>query len=312
MTSRDRDASRNHAARATTTVLLASTLMLGAAARPLPQQKPIEAMNELLAVDRAFATAAGRLVPVEGLAAMFADEVQMRGPQGVVSGKEAIVALLRANPENLAGHLQWSPTRGSLSADGTQGYTAGTMTLTRADSTKQQLKYISFWVREPSGWKVRLFRRSPRADGPMATELALSLPPKLVPPVRDAAVIARYVKEVDAAERAFSDEARVIGLGPAFEKYGSADAINIGPPDASDFVIGSVAIGKSVGGGAPPGPSNISWAPDLAVAASSGDFGATVGYILIPADGNRPAARVPFFTIWRRASPTAPWRYIAE
>jgi ketosteroid isomerase-like protein len=295
-----------------TALLLGATLVLSGASTPVRQQPPLDAMNELLAADRAFAAAAVRLSPADGLAAMFAPDVEMRAPQGVVSGKEAIVALLRSNPENLAGHLEWTPTRGSVSADATQGYTAGMMTLTRADSTRQQLKYISFWVRGPDGWKVRLFRRSPRADGPMGTELALSLPAKLVPVVRDAAVVARYAKEVDAAERAFSGEAGVIGLGPAFAKYGSADAINIGPPDVSDFVIGSEAIGKSVGGGGPPGPSKISWAPDHVVAASSGDFGATIGYIEIPADGNRPAGRVPFFTIWRRASPTAPWRYIAE
>lgn len=312
MTIRNRDASRSLAARHMATFVLCATLVLGGAANSSPQQKPLDAMNELLSVDRAFATSAASLSPADGLGAMFAPDVEMRAPQGIVSGKDAIVALLRSNPENLAGHLKWSPTRGSISADGTQGYTAGMMTLTRPDSTRQQLKYISFWVRGADGWKVRLFRRSPRADGPMGTELALSLPAKLVPPVSDAAVIARYAKEVDAAERTFSGEAGVIGIGPAFAKYGSADAINIGTPDASDFVIGSEAIGKSVSGGAPPGPSSISWAPDHAVAASSGDFGATVGYIQIPAEGGRPAGRVAFFTIWRRASPTSPWRYIAE
>ena len=47
--------------------------------------------------------------------------------------------------------------------------------------------------------------------------------------------------------------------------------------------------------------------------ASSGDLGLNWGYIRLhspPADG-KPSA-FPFFTIWRRAAPDQPWRYIAE
>ena len=47
----------------------------------------------------------------------------------------------------------------------------------------------------------------------------------------------------------------------------------------------------------------------LALVASSGDLGVTVGYIRTK-DGSRPP--VPFFTVWRRDSPASPWRYIAE
>ena len=52
----------------------------------------------------------------------------------------------------------------------------------------------------------------------------------------------------------------------------------------------------------------------VAVVASSGDLGISFGYIRPngkPPDGAPPQGS-PFFTIWHRASPTAPWRYIAE
>jgi len=48
-----------------------------------------------------------------------------------------------------------------------------------------------------------------------------------------------------------------------------------------------------------------------AIVASSGDLGITFGHIR----SNDPASDSPpfsFFTIWRRTSPDAPWRYIAE
>jgi hypothetical protein len=86
----------------------------------------------------------------------------------------------------------------------------------------------------------------------------------------------------------------------------------MGGPDHPGFVIGPAAIGASVGRGEPRGPSKLTWAPEHVLVASSGDLGATVGYINTPADGSRPAGRIPFFTIWRRNTVRDAWRYVAE
>jgi hypothetical protein len=114
-----------------------------------------------------------------------------------------------------------------------------------------------------------------------------------------------------AAEKAFSDEAQKIGIGAAFAKHGSADAMNMGGPKEPGFVIGAEAIGRAVGAGNPPDGSSVEWSADRVLVASSGDFGVTFGMIRFhkPEPG-RPAA-VPFFTIWRRDG-AGPWRYIAE
>ena len=57
---------------------------------------------------------------------------------------------------------------------------------------------------------------------------------------------------------------------------------------------------------------SLAWAPDRVIVASSGDLGVTIGMI----HPNRPEAgqptNFPFFTIWRRPSASAPWRYVAE
>jgi hypothetical protein len=143
---------------------------------------------------------------------------------------------------------------------------------------------------------------------------APSLPDKLVAPSTDAAAREAFEKSLISAEKAFSDEAQKIGLGPAFTKYGLPDAMNMGAPGDAVFLIGSEAIGKSIGAGQPTDSSAVSWSADSAIVASSGDFGVTFGYIRqnAPSDASPAPAAVPFFTIWRRASPTAPWRYIAE
>lgn len=106
----------------------------------------------------------------------------------------------------------------------------------------------------------------------------------------------------------------MIGLGPAFKKYGSAEALNLGGPDAPTFVIGNDAISQIVGGGAPPNTSPVTWGPEKTIIAPGGDFGVTIGYITrnqAGPDGKIPPPS-PFFTIWQRASLASPWRYIAE
>ena len=106
----------------------------------------------------------------------------------------------------------------------------------------------------------------------------------------------------------------MIGIGAAFAKYGSADAMNMGGPNDAIFVMGADAIGKAVGGTEPSSTSPVNWSADSAIVASSGDLGVTFGYIRqnAPAGTSPAQPPVPFFTIWRRANPTAPWRYVAE
>jgi hypothetical protein len=127
-------------------------------------------------------------------------------------------------------------------------------------------------------------------------------------------VQANALRELSAAEKAFSDEAQNIGLAAAFTKWGSPTAVNMGGPNSAGYVVGPEAIGKSVGAGAPGTTSPVEWSTDVAIAASSGDLGVSFGYIrptARPADGSTPQGQ-PFFTIWHRASPAGPWRYIAE
>ena len=122
--------------------------------------------------------------------------------------------------------------------------------------------------------------------------------------------VADFSKSLGEAEQSFSDEASVIGLSAAFLKYGRPDAMNMGR--LPGFTIGAEAISKSV---EPPDqvakPSPLVWKSDYAViVASSGDLGVSIGWIHLKSEPN--ATGIPFFTIWRRENPAAPWRYIAE
>jgi hypothetical protein len=296
-------------------------LLCGACASP-PGTAPSGAgspqavVDELLAVDRAYSAASAGTDLVSGLSAMFSADVAVPvpGARFSTSAQEA-VATLRANPDNATSRAEWVPVRGGISADGRHGYTWGYMTVRKPDGTTAPFKYLSYWVKLSDGWRVAAYKRRPRPDGAVSlATVAPSLPARLVAVSTDTAAIERYRLTLDATERAFSADAQVIGLGVAFARYGTADAVNMGGPQNAAFVVGSEAIGDMVSDGKPAEPSPLSWAPDRTLVASSGDLGVTIGLIrrnTPSADPNAPPG-FPFFTVWRRATVNDPWRYIAE
>lgn len=295
---------------------LAIAIAAAATARTLPPQDrtPQQAVDELLEADRAFAKASAATDLVTGVSAMFADDVSVMIPGQFARGKDAARAALQANPDNAGARAEWSPIRGGISADGQHGFTFGYMTVTKKDGTRLPVKYVAYWIRQPAGWRVAVYKRVRAAESPTAPQMMPpSLPARLVPATTDPAAIEEFRRSLDAAERAFSDEAQKIGLGAAFAKHGHADAVNVGPPVQPEFVKGAEAIGKVVSNGSTSTDPGLSWAPQHVIVASSGDLGVTAGMIQPKAgpDGKLPPA-IPFITVWRRATPQNAWRYIAE
>ena len=297
-------------------VLMLAALWLPIAGDSGQEPTPQAMVDSLLAADRAFAADARQRTPAEAITAMLAEVAIAPQPNGTFArGRSAVQAALAANPDNMSGRLDWFPARGGVSADGQHGFTVGYMTLHRPDGTETPLKYLAYWVRERAGWRVAIYRRSRSAEGQVPSEpLPPALPRRLIAPVSNPAAIARHRASLIAAEQAFSDEAQKIGIGPAFAKHGSADAMNMGGPKSPTFLVGADAIGSNVGSGGPVNESPVTWAADFdAIVASSGDLGATMGFIRpkTPPAAGQPAA-TPFVTIWRRDNVADPWRYVAE
>jgi ketosteroid isomerase-like protein len=183
------------------------------------------------------------------------------------------------------------------------------MTLRKADSSRVPLKYLAYWVKGERGWRVAAYKRARRPDGVISLAmLPAAVPARTVRFSADPERRARHAASLEAAERAFSDEAQVIGLGPAFAKHGSDDAMNMG--STPSFLVGAASIARAIGDGEPAGGSALSWRADRVIVASSGDLGVSLGRIRRTGDAS--ARPIAFFTVWRRASPDAPWRYVAE
>ena len=262
---------------------------------------------QLIAADRAFSTAGAKANIVDSIGAMLTENAVMPTPRlDFAIGRSAIIETLKANPANANATAEWSPVRAGISADGTQGFTYGFMFIHETGKPDRRAKYLSYWVKRPEGWRVAFYKRAAGAEGSMTSRLDPAVPEELVEP--NPQRLQENLASLKAAEQAFSDRAQEVGVGPAFLEFGSEDAMNMG--SGSDFTFGNVAIAKLVGEG---NTTPITWGPDKgALVASSGDLGVTWGFIRPKQPKAGEPAAIPFFTVWRKAAPDQPWRYIAE
>ena len=276
---------------------------------PIPQS----VADELLAADRAFAVASEKTDLVTGISSMFTSDVAMPAPGGYAFGAEKAVAALKANPANAGAKAVWTPARVGISRDGFHGFTAGFMTITRADGTVAPAKYLAYWIKQKEGWRVAVYKRVPAKSVPGEIKTTFVLPDRIMVSMMVPERAEKDRESLMNAEKAFAAEAQQIGLGPAFKKYGSTDAINLGGPNTQTFAWGNDEISTMVGQNQPATGSSVNWAPDKAIVAISGDFGITMGYITPNGpgpDGKTPPPN-PFFTIWKKDS-NGVWKYIAE
>jgi hypothetical protein len=274
---------------------------------------PQQIADELLAADRAFAAAGAKTDLITGISSMFAAEVAMPTPTGIAYGSQQAIDALRANPANTGARAEWTPARVGLSGDGKHGFTAGFMTITRADGSVNPAKYLTYWERQSSGWRALAYKRMPAKSAAPSMTVSYLLPKQIAAPKNDAAAIEKHRESLAEAERSFSRDAQTMGIGAAFKKYGSPDAINLGGPDSATFTLGNEAIGAGVGSGQPANTSPVNWGPEKTFIAPGGDFGVTIGYIVRnkPGADGKISPGQPFFTIWHRDAAGA-WRYVAE
>jgi ketosteroid isomerase-like protein len=287
--------------------LAATSWTLPASARP---PSPQAVVDGLVASDRAFSDLASRAGIGRAAAAMVDEDVLMPVPGGTFArGRADVLNALSAGGLGYSSRSRWSPVRAGISADGTHGFTWGYVETTGADGAVRLGKYLSYWVRRPGGWRVAAWRRVPRPDGDVSTEmLPPALPARLVAARPGSPAHRRAAAGLAAAESAFSDDAQRIGLGPAFARWGTEDAANMGRGPA--FRIGAANIGADMPQSV---PAELSWSSEGVLVAPSGDLGLSWGWIRPtgPVEAGRPAA-FPFFTVWRRTAADGAWRYVAE
>src|SRR5690348_2680350 len=96
-----------------------------------PAAAPAQAAyQDLLAADRLWSDRAQGADLVSGIAAMMDKDAVLvsGGTPELVRGPDAIRARLAARPENATSAVEWTPVGGGISADGSHGFTYGSMT----------------------------------------------------------------------------------------------------------------------------------------------------------------------------------------
>jgi ketosteroid isomerase-like protein len=105
------------------------------------------------------------------------------------------------------------------------------------------------------------------------------------------------------ADRDFAARAAAVGLRQAFVEYAAPDAVifraGVGP------IRGRAAIGDSFAG---TGAATLSWAPEAAEVAASGDLAYTWGWYTYSADGKSSTGN--YVSIWRRVD--GRWQYVVD
>ena len=290
-----------------------SALLLPVAILSVPaaaQQSPQAVLDELLATERSLSKAAEKLTPAEGIASLIArDGVLLTRPAPVTGPKEALAALA-ANPANNGKFAKWRSIRGGVSADGQHGFTLGYLEIEGGDPKTAKRRYLAYWTRGPDGWRVATMKQMLQTEKEeLLAPQPPSLPARLVAP--DPSKVAAHAASLAAAEKAFSDRAKIVGTKQAFQEFGRADAVHV--IGQNGIITGLEAIKKNFEG--QPGvdePAKIDWSADKSIVASSGDLGVNIGHIRRTEPDPRYPGPNPFITVWRRDSIDQPWKYIAE
>jgi ketosteroid isomerase-like protein len=115
--------------------------------------------DQLLQVDREWASAAGQGQDLERIVSFWSDDATVYPAGGpVVQGKPAIRAFVQQSLATPGFHVTWRSDRASVSADGTLGYTTGTNALTVPGPDGKLVtlagRSVAMWRRVPGGeWK---------------------------------------------------------------------------------------------------------------------------------------------------------------
>jgi hypothetical protein len=181
-------------------VFTVMTACAALAAGSVPQEDA-QALQRMVATERAFAAATAEVGVRDGFLAFFADDaVQLRPgtPPTLGSAREALAAQpLQKLP--VANKLIWEPYTGQVSSDGTMGWlTGGYVSLNQAQQVVvAQGAYFSVWKRQTSGtWRVWL------DEGVSLPQIWEGAAPFRVAPDPDAGQAGEPGEGIDAAEAA--------------------------------------------------------------------------------------------------------------
>ena len=252
-----------------------------------------QAIQRMVATERAFAAATAEIGVRDGFLSFFADDaVQIvRGPSpGLTPARAALEA--QALPKlPIANRLLWEPYTGHVSSDGTLGWlTGGFVQMNQAQQVVVgQGAYFSVWKRQTNGtWRVWL------DEGIALPQIWQGAAPFRTAPDPDTGTAGTASETIDQAESAVAADR------DAWIARIAADArLHI---DGKMPLVGREAITASM-------RPTMRYAVMRTEAAASGDLGIVIGSFET-ARGNN-SARGTFVRVWKRDA-AAHWRIVFQ
>ena len=208
------------------------------------------------------------------------------------------VASTTADDAN-ADTLEWYPTHSHTAGSDDIGYTTGPWTYRTADGkTEAHGTFLSVWRKQPDNtWRVALDCGVTHAKPDVApTALKPSSPAMSTP------AIASWRDPIGTAEARFT-AAATANSKAALKSFGAADVrvMARGVPVAVGIAAGQELLGQQKLGSV--------WGHVFAAQSADGTLGYTWGYV---GDAQAEAPTAAYVNIWQRASPTAPWKIVAQ
>lgn len=264
--------------------------------------------------DVAAAHATSQRGSAQGLKPFLAeDAVLLVGGAYAVHGREAIIHRLASAPLEGTGRMTWTPLRWDISTDLRLGYSMGWASIDTpaADGSlvRTWARYVSAWRRGNDGqWRIVATVRNPSPYTPTAPPAGFQPydnSPRTFTPPRDTAEV---LAEVFAADQAFSALSDASDFGTAFLAFAAPDAVML----AGGGLYTREALEANYSGVSPE--EKLLWAPVRGEAASSGDFGYSIGAATFTApgpEGQTFRAYSKYLTLWRK-QPDGTWRYLTD
>jgi len=269
----------------------------------------------LLAFDRLHSDLTERDGIVDGFVSLLTPEaLYLHAGSVLIQGRDQareFLAQAYSGPSTF--QLRWTAMAGDASEDGRLGYTIGwtelTVTAPDGTSTVQYGKYLSFWQWGSGGWRVVAYVRnpSPGPPPPPPEGFPLLAGDHGTPQPGEVEAIRAELLDTDAA---FSELSVEQGRAVAFPAYVADDGVQL--PGGGQMVFGREAITQFFASA--PIEQVLSWTPDFADGAGSGDLGFTVGNAVLQVprpDGTFTYSHSKYLTVWVRQADGS-WKYLID
>ncbi|HXS92473.1 MAG TPA: hypothetical protein VN705_24155 [Steroidobacteraceae bacterium] len=250
--------------------------------------------------------------PVDGFVPNLTNDVAYLHPgQEIITGRDATRTFLKTvYPQAKSVHTVLHRIAGQASADGSLGYTFGSLDETTAPKNAPSVttygRFIAMWKKRDDGWRVQAFLRL-NSGAPLAPVPADALIVDGADTVVHPGLPAAQRLEIAIADSRFADLSIDQGYTVAFTSYDMPESVIV---TAGSFFYNHAGVEFAWSGWTPA--EMLSWYPLRTEGAGSGDLGWSIGHGTYSFNDGQTEqlSYSKYLTVWVRTA--AGWRFLMD